>query len=184
MDAETNRQLASFKPELHHAIQQIRERRANLAVRKARTVALNRDAEPNALLRSDLRSFYLSKDLPKRIELALNSDYAMAAAIFEGGQMVSGLEDQIWEKFELHWMALNHMRVAGLEASYAIKSTPEYITGAGVDTAAAYSAAVESVKAFNHETELLKLAEAYFQSLGSALMLLTNKPAEEILGLV
>lgn len=183
LDVEIERQFASFKPVLHYAIQQTREIRANLTVRKARTLALMPDTEPNPHLRSDFRRFFISKDLPSRIELALNSDYAMAAAVFEGGKALSGLPAESWDMFESHWFALSHMKKSGLDSGFEIKSTPEYITGAGVDIAAAYAAAVDAVKSFNRESELLELAESYFQSLVSALMHLTKLSAAEILGL-
>lgn len=183
LNVEIERRFSQFQPILLNAIQSVKERRANLSVRKARAVEFSRDLEPNSSLRSDYRKFYQSHSLPERIQIALNSDHALAASIFEGGQAMSGLSEEIWQQFTNHWMALNHIKRTGSDVDFTIQSSPEFITGAGVNNDAAYRAAVAMVNDFDRESEVLDIAESYFKSMVAALVMLTNKSASKIIGL-
>lgn len=175
-------QVARIKPVFNDFVAKVKEVRSNHSVRKARVLEFNRNAEPNAHLRSDLRNWFLSHDPSKRIERALNANFELAAAIYEGGQRIAGLENATWAEFLDRYMALNHIRIAGLESAYALKSSPEFITNAGVDQKAVLDVAQKAVKAFHNEVELLDMAEQYAKAIVAALVLLTGKPASEFIG--
>lgn len=175
-------QVARIKPVFNDYVAKVKDVRSNHSVRKARVLEFNRNAEPNAHLRSDLRNWFLSHDPSKRIELALDADFELAAAIYEGGQRIAGLDDSIWIEFIDRYMALNHIRIAGLESAYALKPSPEFITNAGVDRDAVLDVARKAVKAFHYEVELLDMAEQYAKAIVAALVLLTGKPASEFIG--
>lgn len=181
LDREIESQVSRLRPVFNSAVMACRDIRENLQVRRARALTV---ADANgATLRGDLRRWFESHELPQRIALAFDCDWNLGAAIIEAGQKWSGLDADLWERFEARFMALNHVKIAGLDASHVIASTTEFLTGAGTDHAAAMAAAESAVKAMHAEAELLDLAEGYLQAVLRALMLVSGKPATEITGL-
>ncbi|SEI03424.1 hypothetical protein [Paracoccus alkenifer] len=181
LEREVSTELARIRPALLAAIAGVREIRSNHQLRKARTLDFNR--EVNASLRSDLRRFWAGHDSPQRLKLAIDGDWLLLSALIESGQDFSGLSNELWNQVETRFMILNHVKIAGLDSSHVIPSTTEYLTGAGTDHAAAFKTAEQAVRAWEVESDLLDLAEDYFQALVRALMLVSNKSATEIAGL-
>lgn len=181
LEREIQTELARIRPALLAAIAGVREVRSNHQVRKARTLDFNR--EVGASLRSDLRRFWASHDSPQRLKLAIDGDWKLLSALIEAGQDFSGLSNELWNQVETRFMILNHLKIAGLDSSHVIPSTTEFLTGAGTDHAAAFKTAETAVKAWEAEGDLLEIAESYFQSLISALMLVSGRSATEITGL-
>lgn len=181
LDREVESQLSRLRPVMLAAISEIRKIRGEHQARKARTLEFPREA--NAPLRSDLRNWWLSHEAPQRIGLALNGNWMLLSALIEAGQEFSDLSPELWNQIEMRFMALNHVKVAGLDASNVIPSTTEFLTGAGPDHAAAFALAMQAVKAWEAEIDLLNLAESYFQAALQALMLVSGKSAIEITGL-
>lgn len=177
-----NAEIAKLRPFVQNFIAVTKDARSNHQIRKARTLEFNRDAEPNAALRSDLRAWFMSHSILERNQIALESDRALAISIYEVGQKVAGLDDAIWHEFVNHYMALNHIHNSGLETGFALQSTPEFITNAGVDHEAVARTAKQAIQKFNEEFKLLNDAEAYIQSVVAALVLLTGRPAQEFIG--
>lgn len=177
---EIDIQLARVKPVLRTAIDGVREIRGNLQLRRVRGMSF--DHSEGAPLRADLRQWFLSHGPSERIKLAMSADWNLAVALIEVGREYCGLEPEIWVRVEDRFMALNHVRVAGLDASYVIASTTELLTGAGTDHAGAFAVAEMAVRDYHEEIALLELAEDYFQSVVKALMLVSGEPAHEIVG--
>lgn len=181
LEREIQTELARIRPALLAAIAGVREIRSNHQVRKARTLDFNREA--NASLRSDLRRWWASHDSPQRLKLAIDGDWVLLSALIEAGREYSGLSAEMWGEVETRFMILNHVKIAGLDSSHVIRSTTSFLTGAGVDSAAAFKTAETAVRAWESEGDLLNIAEDYFQALVRALMLVSNKSATEIAGL-
>lgn len=177
-----NMETAKTRPFVENFIAVAKEARNNHQVRKSRVQEFNRDAEPNAALRSYLRAWLMQHSPSERIGIALESDYSLAVSIYKAGQRVAGLDNATWNKFLDHYIALNHIRKAGLDSAYALQSTPNFITNAGMDHEAVYRAANQAVQKFHKDEELLEIAETYTQSIIAALVPLTGKSASEFIG--
>lgn len=180
-DFEASNQLARLKPTLAAALSGIQARNTKHAARRVEMLSFNLDAQPNQYMRHELRDWFMSHDMPSRIQLMNGADYKLAVSILEGGQALASVDDAVWNRFLDHAVAIIHIKKVGLENNFRLKPSEENLTALGVDQKAVMKAATDAVAGYHAETELLKLAEAYLQSVVRALTLITGKSFDEIL---
>ncbi|AMY69060.1 hypothetical protein [Frigidibacter mobilis] len=177
---EVENQLTQMLPTLSAAISSAQEQNTKHATRRIQMLTFNMEAQPNQFMRAELRSWFMSHDMPNRIRLLNSADYALAVSVLEGGNVLAGIDDQLWNHFLDHAAALIFIKKVALDNGFRLKPTEENLTALGTDHRAVMDAANEAVKRYHAETELLKLAEVYLQSVVRALMLITNKSFDEI----
>ncbi|CAM3764959.1 hypothetical protein [Paracoccus yeei] len=181
LETERDTFRAKVTPAFHHAIKVTQDARSNYHVRVVRTTEFNRNAEPNAYLRHDLRQHLMKHDAATRMKILLDSNYDMAVAALEIGNDVIGVDQRVWDDFLDHARALIHIRNAGIDASSVRKSTPEFISAAGTDPDAAMAQAKDAVKRLHEDGEVLDLAESCLKHVAAFISLLADKSVEEIL---
>lgn len=179
-DFEASNQLARLKPTLAAALSGIQARNTKHAARRIEMLSFNLDAQPNQYMRHELRDWFMSHDMPSRIQLMNGADYALSVSILEGGQALAGVDAEIWNRFLDRAVAAIHIQKVGLDNDHRLKPSEENLTALGIDQKAVMKAATDAVARYHAETDLLKLAEAYLQSVVRALMLITGKSFDEI----
>ena len=181
LEAEIDLALGRIRPGFVVATAAIAALRGEHELRRARTLQF--DSDRGAALRSDLRAWFASHNMPRRIALAVECDWNLGAALVEAGRAWSGLDADTWLAVEDQFCALNHAVKSGMESSHSVRPSVANMTGAGVDRAAVFSAASEAVKAWHREAELLDECDSYFRAVAAAVVLATGRPVEEVTGL-
>lgn len=152
--------------------------RAALNESKARLQNVPPGNEP---LRATLANWFLNHSPLDRIKIALDAEFDLACAIMQVGQNIAGLDDAVWGQFSDHYSRLHHIHAAGTEASFPIVPSESFITAAGPDKKRAYQDASQKLSEFQNREDVLELAEAYLKSVLRLLMLVTKRPASELL---
>lgn len=180
-NTEQTRSFTTIKPPVVATIQVVRDFRRDHNKRLIRSLQFNRDSEPSAALRSDLRQWLLSNAPAQRMALLIDADYTLAVSALEIGRVPLGLDETQWSKFCDVAGRVIFIHQTGLESDYTRKPSLQLITAAGIDTDRLNKAADERVKELHRDTDVLELAEAYLQAVVSFVALLCNASAEELL---
>lgn len=175
--------VAKIVPVFRETARQTRTARAEHAARLTRTLDWNRAAEPNPVLRGDLRRWLLGHPVSERIGLLMQADYAVVVSALEIGQVVTGLDNAQWEAFLNHARAVIYIHKAGTAADFTLKPSVENITASGIDHVAAYKNAHNMLDQMREDGDLLETAEYYLQATAKFIALLGDVKIESIIGI-